>query len=79
MPLFLEKIEPVKQIEQIEIQPSIDKVENSSVNSWEVVFVFLVMIAIYLFRAPLLALLFFVLKFVLFGTLAYSTYILFIQ
>jgi hypothetical protein len=28
MPLFLEKIEPVKQIEQIEIQPSIDKIEN---------------------------------------------------
>jgi hypothetical protein len=79
MPLFIEKIEPVKQIEQIEIQPSIDKVENSSVNSWEVGFIFLVMIAIYLLRAPLLALLFFVLKFVLFGTLAYTTYILFIQ
>jgi hypothetical protein len=79
MPLFIEKIEPVKQIEQIEIQPSIDKVENSSVNSWEVGFIFLVMIAIYLLRAPLLALIFFVLKFVLFGTLAYTTYILFIQ
>lgn len=79
MPLFIEKIEPVKQIEQIEIQPSIDKVENSSVNSWEVGFIFLVMIAIYLLRAPLLALLFFVLKFLLFGTLAYTTYILFIQ
>lgn len=79
MPLFIEKIEPVKQIEQIEIQPSIDKVENSSVNSWEIGFIFLVMIAIYLLRAPLLALLFFVLKFVLFGTLAYTTYILFIQ
>jgi hypothetical protein len=79
MPLFIEKIEPVKQIEQIEIQPSIDKVENSSVNSWEVGFIFLVMVAIYLLRAPLLALLFFVLKFVLFGTLAYTTYILFIQ
>jgi hypothetical protein len=79
MPLFIEKIEPVKQIEQIEIQPSIDKVENSSVNSWEVGFIFLVMVAIYLLRAPLLALLFFVLKFALFGTLAYTTYILFIQ
>jgi hypothetical protein len=79
MPLFIEKIEPVKQIEQIEIQPSIDKVENSSVNSWEIGFIFLVMVAIYLLRAPLLALIFFVLKFVLFGTLAYTTYILFIQ
>jgi hypothetical protein len=79
MPLFIEKIEPVKQIEQIEIQPSIDKIENSSVNSWEVGFIFLVMIAIYLFRAPLLALLFFVFKFALLITLAYTTYILFIQ
>ena len=79
MPLFIEKIEPVKQIEQIEIQPSIDKIENSSVNSWEVGFIFLVMIAIYLFRAPLLALLFFTFKFALLIALAYTTYILFIQ
>jgi hypothetical protein len=79
MPLFIEKIEPVKQIEQIEIQPSIDKIENSSVNSWEVTFIVFLMIAIYLFRAPLLALLFFVFKFALLVTLAYSSYILFIQ
>ena len=79
MPLFIEKIEPVKQIEQIEIQPSIDKIENSSVNSWEVTFIVFLMIAIYIFRAPLLALLFFVFKFALLVTLAYSSYILFIQ
>jgi hypothetical protein len=79
MPLFIEKIEPVKQIEQIEIQPSIDKIENSSVNSWEVTFIVFLMIAIYLFRAPLLALLFFVFKFALLVTLAYSSYILLIQ
>jgi hypothetical protein len=79
MPLFLEKIEPVKQIEQIEIQPSIDKVENSSVNSWEIGFIFLVMVAIYLLRAPLLALVLIVSKLFLFSALAYTTYILFIQ
>jgi hypothetical protein len=79
MPLFLEKIEPVKQIEQIEIQPSIDKVENSSVNSWEVTFVVFLMIAIYLLRAPLLALVLIVSKLFLFSALAYTTYILFIQ
>jgi hypothetical protein len=79
MPLFLEKIEPVKQIEQIEIQPSIDKVENSSVNSWEIGFIFLVMVAIYLLRAPLLALVLIAAKLSLFSALAYTTYILFIQ
>ena len=79
MPLFIEKIEPVKQIEQIEIQPSIDKVENSSVNSWEVGFIFLVMVAIYLLRAPLLALVLIIGKLMLFSALAYTTYILFIQ
>ena len=79
MPLIIEKIEPVKQIEQIEIQPSIDKVENSSVNSWEIGFIFLVMVAIYLLRAPLLALVLIVVKLSLFSALAYTTYILFIQ
>jgi hypothetical protein len=76
MPLI---IEPVKQIEQIEIQPSIHKIEHSSVSSLEIVFILLLMIFIYVFRAQFLGLLFFVLKFILLISLAYSTYILFIQ
>jgi hypothetical protein len=79
MPLVIEPIKQIQQIEQTQIQPAIQKIENSSVNSWEVGFIFLVMVAIYLFRAPLLALLFFVFKFSLLVTLAYTTYILFIQ
>ena len=35
MPLFVEKIEPVKELQQIEIQPSVTKVENSSVSDYE--------------------------------------------
>ena len=79
MPLIIEPIKQIQQIEQTQIQPAIQKVENSSVTSWETTFVILVMIIIYIFRAPLLALFFFVIKFILLVALGYSTYILFIQ
>ena len=79
MPLIIEPIKQIQQIEQTQIQPAIQKIEHSSVTSWETTFVILVMIAIYIFRAPLLALFFFVIKFILLIALGYSTYILFIQ
>ena len=37
MPLV---IEPIKQIEKIEVQPSIEKVENSQINGVEFTFIF---------------------------------------
>jgi len=56
MPLFVEKIEPVKELQKIEIQPSVTKVENSSVGDYELLFILSLVLVIYLLRAPLLAL-----------------------
>lgn len=76
MPLV---IEPVKQIESIEIQPSIKKVENSQVNGVEIAFIFALIIVLYLARKPLLAFFIFLLKLGVISILAYCSYIIFIQ
>ena len=76
MPLV---IEPVKQIENIEIQPSIQKVENSQINGVEFTFIFFSILFLYLIRGPLLVLSLFLVKLGILSALAYSTYILFIQ
>lgn len=79
MPLFIEKIEPVKELRQIEIQPSITKVENSSISDYELLFVLSLVFIIYLLRAPLLALCLFVFKLGVISIFAYSGYILMLQ
>lgn len=79
MPLFVEKIEPIKEIQQIEIQSSIKKVEDSSVASYEAVFILSLVFVIYLLRAPLLALGLFVFKLAIIIIFAYSGYILMLQ
>ena len=72
-------IEPVKELKQIEIQPSIDKVEESSVNSTETAFILLLVFIIFLLWRPILAFLGVVFKFGLISLFAYCGYILFIQ
>jgi len=79
MPFLIEKIEPVKEIQKIEIQPSIDKVENSSVASTEAIFIFCAIFVIYLLRAPLIALSLIIFKFIIIAIFVYSGYILLIQ
>ena len=79
MPLFVEKIEPVKELKQIEIQPSVTKVENSSVGDYELLFILSLVLVIYLLRAPLLALFLFVFKLGIISIFAYCGYNLMIQ
>ena len=76
MPLV---IEPVKELKQIEIQPSIEKVEYSQVNAIELGFIVALVIVLYLIRKPLLAFFVFLLKLGVLSFLAYCSYILFIQ
>ena len=79
MPLFVEKIEPVKEIQSIEVQPSVTKIENSSVGDYELLFILSLVLVIYLLRAPLLALCLFVFKLGIITIFAYCGYILMIQ
>ena len=76
MPLFLE---PIKELRQVEIQPSIEKVEYSQVNAIELGFLIALIIVLYLIRKPLLAFFVFLLKLGVLSFLAYCSYILFIQ
>jgi len=79
MPLFVEKIGPVKELQKIEIQPAVTKVENSSVGDYELLFIISLVLVIYLLRAPLLALCLFVFKLGIISIFAYCGYILMIQ
>jgi hypothetical protein len=76
MPILLE---PVKQLESIEVQPSITKIENSQVNGLEVTFILFFILFLYLIRGPLLAFAVFLFKLGVITILGYCSYILFIQ
>jgi hypothetical protein len=76
MPLV---IEPIKELRQVEIQPSIEKVEYSQVNAIELGFLIALIVVLYLIRKPLLAFFAFLLKLGALSFLAYCSYILFIQ
>lgn len=76
MPILLE---PIKQIESIEIQPSIQKVENSQVSGLEITFILFFILFLYIIRGPLLAFSIFLLKLGIISILGYCSYILFIQ
>ena len=78
MPLVLEdvRIEPIREI-KITAEPAITKIENSSVNGNELLFIFLLFGMMYLFRVQLFYLLTLVAKVSIIALFAYSTYILF--
>ena len=73
MPLILE---PIKEI-KIATEPAITKIENSSVNGNELLFIFLLFGMLYLFRIQLFYLLTVIAKVSIIALFAYSTYILF--
>ncbi len=78
MPLILEdvRIEPIREI-KITAEPAITKIENSSVNGNELLFIFLLFGMMYLFRVQLFYLLTLVAKLSIIALFSYSTYILF--
>ena len=78
MPLILEnvRIEPIEEI-KIAAEPTITKIENSSVNGDELLFIFLLFCMLYLFRIQLFYLLTLIAKLSIIALFAYSAYILF--
>ena len=78
MPLILQDVKPIEEI-KIATEPAITKIENSSVNSTELVFVILLFVVLYLFRVQLFYLLTLIAKVCIMALFAYSTYILFLK
>ncbi len=80
MPLILEnvRIEPIEEI-KIAAEPAITKIENSSINGNELLFIFLLFCMLYLFRIQLFYLLTLIAKVCIMALFAYSTYILFLK
>ena len=78
MPLILQDVKPIEEI-KIATEPAITKVENSSVNGTELVFVILLFVVLYLCRVQLFYLLTLIAKVCIIALFAYSTYILFLK
>jgi hypothetical protein len=78
VPLILQDVKPIEEI-RIATEPAITKVENSSVNGTELVFVILLFVVLYLFRVQLFYLLTLIAKVCIMALFAYSTYILFLK
>ena len=76
MPLILQDVKPIEEI-KIAAEPAITKVENSSVNGNELLFIFLLFGMLYLFRVQLFYLLTLIAKVSIIALFAYSTYVLF--
>ena len=76
MPLILQDVKPIEEI-KIATEPAITKIENSSVNGNELLFVFLLFGMLYLFRVQLFYLLTLIAKVSIIALFSYSTYILF--
>ena len=78
MPLILQDVKPIEEI-KIAAEPTIAKIENSSVNGNELLFVILLFWVLYLCRVQLFYLLTMVAKLCIIALFAYSTYILFLK
>ena len=78
MPLILQDVKPIEEI-KIAAEPTIAKIENSSVNGNELLFVILLLWVLYLCRVQLFYLLTMVAKLCIIALFAYSTYILFLK
>ena len=76
MPLILENVKLIEEI-KIAAEPAITKIENSSVNDTELLFIFLLFCMLYLFRVQLFYLLTLIAKLSIIALFAYSAYILF--
>jgi hypothetical protein len=78
VPLILQDVKPIEEI-KIAAEPAITKIENSSVNGNELLFVILLFWVLYLCRVQLFYLLTMVAKLCIIALFAYSTYILFLK
>jgi hypothetical protein len=78
VPLILQDVKPIEEI-KIATEPAITKVNNSSVNGTELVFVILLFVMLYLCRVQLFYLLTLIAKVCIIALFAYSTYILFLK
>ena len=78
MPLILQDVKPIEEI-KIAAEPTIAKIENSSVNGNELLFVILLFWVLYLCRVQLFYLLTVIAKVSIIALFAYSTYILFLK
>ena len=78
MPLILQDVKPIEEI-KIAAEPTIAKIENSSVNGNELLFVILLFWVLYLCRVQLFYLLTIFAKLCIIALFAYSTYILFLK
>ena len=78
MPLILQDVKPIEEI-KIATEPAITKIENSSVNGNELLFVILLFWVLYLCRVQLFYLLTMFAKLCIIALFAYSTYILFLK
>jgi hypothetical protein len=78
VPLILQDVKPIEEI-KIAAEPTIAKIENSSVNGNELLFVILLFWVLYLCRVQLFYLLTMVAKLCIIALFAYSTYILFLK
>jgi hypothetical protein len=78
VPLILQDVKPIEEI-KIATEPAITKIENSSVNGNELLFVILLFWVLYLCRVQLFYLLTMVAKLCIIALFAYSTYILFLK
>lgn len=76
MPLL---IEPVKELKSIEIQPSLQKVENSAVSGTELAFIILLILVAYILKEPILAFIKFLVKLAIVSVCVYLFYILYLQ
>ena len=72
MPLILQPIQEIKQASE----PLIEKVENSTIDVIGTFWVLLLFLVLYLFKKPILGLVFFLLKILILFSFAYLTYVL---
>ena len=72
MPLILQPIQEIKQASE----PLIEKVENSTIDAVGTFWVLLLFLVLYLFKKPILGLVFFLLKILILFSFAYLTYVL---
>jgi hypothetical protein len=67
-------VKPIEEIKSIEIQPAIEKVENTELDAQSAIYFFILVLFLYLFRGAILSLSFFIFKFVIVIAFAFLTY-----
>jgi hypothetical protein len=71
-------VKPIEEIKSIEVQPHIDKIENTQIDSTVGIYLLLAVLVAYLFRGVLFGLTFFIFKLIILSIFVFLTYSLFI-